>query len=241
MLEALVSVAPLAAFLVAFLVVLLVVGRLLWIRRNRRRYPVREIPGFLSDHECAHLIARAEPVMRRSKVVEEGTRSHGQIDRDSSTAFLDQRGDRVVRGIKLRIAAVVDAPVENQERIQVTHYLENQSYELHHDALRTANVELGESGDRIHTLIIYLNDDYEGGATYFPRIRRRIRPEKGKAVLFRNLTEDGRFIERLSLHKGEPVRGGEKWLSNQWIRQYRRQPTTAQGRGRQSGAKRRKR
>jgi hypothetical protein len=137
---------------------------------------VREIPGFLSDDECAHLIARADPVMRRSKVVAEGTRSRGQIDRDSSTAFLDQRGDRVVRDIKLRTAAVVDAPVENQERIQVTHYLEDQCYELHHDALRTANVELGESGDRIHTLIIYLNDDYEGGATYFPRIRLRIRP-----------------------------------------------------------------
>lgn len=200
------------------------VGRGLWIARNRRRFSVSELPGFLSDAECAHLIDKASPRMRASKVAFAGQRGDDHLDRTSSTAFLDQQGDRIIRDIKLRIAEAVGLPVENQERIQITHYLENQRYDLHHDALRAAQIDPGEAGDRMFTAILYLNDGYQGGATWFPRIRRRVRPEKGKAVVFRNMKEGGRLVERLSLHAGEPVRGGEKWISNQWIRQHRRQP-----------------
>jgi prolyl 4-hydroxylase len=80
-------------------------------------------------------------------------------------------------------------------------------------------------------VIIYLNEEYDGGVTVFPRIRRRVKPELGKAVLFQNLTEDGKSWDRNALHQAESVASGEKWLSNQWIRQHRRHPDQARARG----------
>jgi 2OG-Fe(II) oxygenase superfamily len=204
---------------------------------NRRRYPVIEVPGFLSQDECAHLIARAEPVLRKSAVVLGGKGRSHHVDRESGTTFLDQRGDPVLADIKRRIAELTGTRADQQERLQVTHYRVDQHYLPHYDSLRSSGMECGEAGDRVATVIIYLNDDYRGGATWFPRIRRRIEPEKGKAVYFRNLTADGEGWDRLSLHAGETVRGGEKWLSNQWIRQHRRY---AQGAARAGGQRKRR-
>ncbi|HXV35847.1 MAG TPA: 2OG-Fe(II) oxygenase [Myxococcota bacterium] len=191
------------------------------LARRRARYPVRELPGFLSDEECAHLIARAEPLLRTSKVVVQGRVGLGDAGRRSATAFIDHGGDAIIEGIKRRVAALTDTDFAQQEPIQVTHYGDGQFYERHFDSLCANGVDAGAPGDRAYTVIFYLNDDYRGGATYFPSIRRRVRPERGKAVLFGNLNRARTAFEPLSIHAGERVRGGEKWLSNQWIRERR--------------------
>ncbi len=217
--------------------VLVVAGWLAMLARNRKRFVVQEFPEFLSDHECAHLIARAQPLLRMSTAASEGAAGGHHLDRDSSTAFLDQAGDKITHAVKLRIAELTDTPIENQERIQITHYRNRQRYDDHYDSLRAVRLDPGQAGDRYCTVIMYLNDDYEGGGTYFPRIRRKVEPAKGKAVLFHNLSADGSRYDRLSLHRGEVVLDGEKWLSNQWIRQNRRHAAPAKKRG-ATGAKR---
>lgn len=214
-------------------------ARRLRVLRDRRRYAVREHPGFLSDAECAHLIERARPCLQQSAVIRGGRRGARDARRDSGSAFLDQAGDRVVQDIKRRIAALTDTRVAQQERIQVTHYGEGERFAPHLDSLAAAGRDPGEAGDRICTVILYLNDDYEGGATWFPRIARRVRPEKGKAVVFGNLCADGSRADPLALHSGEPVRRGEKWLSNQWIRQRDRWAGAAT-RGKARGGRRRR-
>ena len=201
--------------------VLALVGYRWNLRDHRRRYEIREFPGFLTPEECAHLIERARPVLRKSRVVLGRETDLMDTGRGSSSAFLEATGDSMIRKIKLRIAELTETRVEFQELIQVTHYTAGQSYARHYDSLRASRQDLGAAGDRYCTMIMYLNDDYRGGATYFPRVRRRVTPELGKAVLFYNLEADGAARERLSLHTGEPVRDGEKWLSNQWIRQRR--------------------
>jgi hypothetical protein len=35
-----------------------------------------------------------------------------------------------------------------------------------------------------HVAVIYLNDDFEGGMTYFPEVSRVIQPRRGTAVIF---------------------------------------------------------
>jgi len=49
----------------------------------------------------------------------------------------------------------------------------------------------------MYTFIIALNDEYEGGETVFPNIRKQYRLEKA------------------------PVKSGEKWICNLWVRMYR--------------------
>lgn len=195
-------------------------------RRNRRRYDVREVRGFLSDEECAHLIECARPMLRTSGMLERGVTS-ARARRASATAFLDQRGDPTLQAVKRRIAELTGLPVEHQEKLQVTYYGASDRYDPHYDSLCASGGDPGPAGDRSCTVILYLNDDYRGGSTWFPRIRRRIRAEKGKALVFTNLSLDGESAEPLSLHAGEAVRAGEKWISNQWIRRRPRQPSTA--------------
>jgi hypothetical protein len=56
-------------------------------------------------------------------------------------------------------------------------------------------------------LIIYLNDDFEGGETEFPELKLKIKPVKGKGILFHN-TDDNQVIHKKSIHKGNEVLGG---------------------------------
>jgi prolyl 4-hydroxylase len=56
---------------------------------------------------------------------------------------------------------------------------------------------------RFATILLYLNDDMEGGETEFPRWLNadtseglKVKPQVGKAVLFYNLLPDGNYDER---------------------------------------------
>jgi prolyl 4-hydroxylase len=69
---------------------------------------------------------------------------------------------------------------------------------------------------RFATLLLYLNDDFEGGETRFPRATNAnfhngitIEPKKGTAVLFYSVLPDGN-VDDLSQHSGQPVTKGEK-------------------------------
>lgn len=218
--------------------------RIAHAKRMRAAYPdydVREERGFLSDEECDHLIAAARPFVARSGVGSlEGRGKHSQV-RTSSTAFLETGNDSIIVRIKRKIAELTGIPRENQEKIQVTYYRQMQYYAPHFDAFDDAIDATNAAGDRACTVIIYLNDDYEGGATFFPELGRRIAPERGKAVVFQNLEPDGSGPHPLSRHVGEPVISGEKWLSNQWIRERSfRPPGSSRARRRRAAAKGRK-
>jgi prolyl 4-hydroxylase len=73
-------------------------------------------------------------------------------------------------------------------------------------------------------VLFYLNDEgLEGGETAFPRWVNsetsdslRVKPEKGKALLFYSMLPDGN-MDDLSHHSSLPVKKGEKLMANMWI------------------------
>lgn len=73
------------------------------------------------------------------------------------------------------------------------------------------------NGPRYLTVLFYLNDNFDGGETIFPKINKLVKPEKGKAVIFQNVNNNGVIITQ-ALHGGKPVKNGEKWIANKWIR-----------------------
>jgi len=202
----------------ALLVALFLGIRAIMYRRNRTRYFVTEHPGFLTAEECDHVIELARPLIKKSRVVRAGESKSASALRTSGSAFLENAADRTTRNIKRRIAELSETDIRCQESLQVTHYFETEFYVPHRDALGSESVDVGDAGDRYCTVIIYLNDDYTGGATRFHKVATRITPERGKAVLFYNLTDDQQKAHPLSLHGAEPVLTGEKWIANQWIR-----------------------
>ena len=78
--------------------------------------------------------------------------------------------------------------------------------------------KFNKDGYRVLTMVIYLNDDFEGGATKFPNIDKEYKPEKYSGLLFYPMNKNGDKCHDNSLHAGMPVISGEKYIANVWIR-----------------------
>jgi prolyl 4-hydroxylase len=215
------------ALAAASIIVIALVIRAVVFRRNRSRYSVKEIPNFLTPEECKHLIELAIPLVERSQVAKKGHKTSETFLRTSGSAYFTDSRDPVVLRVKRRIAEVSQTDLRCQEPLQVTHYDPAEFFAPHLDAIGVAE-DLGPEGDRYCTMIMYLHDDFIGGQTRFHRIGVGVKPERGKAAFFTNLTEDGLAPEPLSFHGATTVISGEKWLLNQWIRQ---RPFASENRG----------
>lgn len=67
----------------------------------------------------------------------------------------------------------------------------------------------GKQSKRVATILIYLNDDYQGGETCFPLLSLNTEPRRGRAIHWRYDHSDTRKNDLL-LHSGEPVKSGVK-------------------------------
>jgi hypothetical protein len=74
-----------------------------------------------------------------------------------------------------------------------------------------------KQGERVITFLVYLNDDYEGGETEFPRLGLRHRGARREGLLFANALRTGEPDKRM-VHAGRPPTRGEKWIVSQFIR-----------------------
>lgn len=170
----------------------------------------------------AHLIARARPMIEPSRVL---TRS-GSLERDTirtsgDTSLLPELLDVSVWHLLERLHRAVDIPVENGEPLIVLQYTPGTEYKPHYDYFDPADpgysTGLRAGGQRIYTLLTYLNDVEAGGATTFPELGIEVAPEAGTVLAFRNVDEQGNVDSR-TLHAGLPVQAGDKWLATRWIR-----------------------
>lgn len=130
--------------------------------------------------------------------------------------------DAMIRDITRAIAALTNIPAEHQEFPVLVRYLQGGEYKKHYDffnpAKEYAEKELAKGGQRSKTALIYLNDDFKGGCTHFPVIKKMVRPENGKLVLWDNTHPDG-SPDIDSLHAGLPVKEGIKYIFITWIRE----------------------
>lgn len=177
----------------------------------------------LTDAECAAIIAAARPRLSRSLTVE--TTSGGEeinADRTSDGMFF-QRGEiPLVQQLEERIARLLNWPLENGEGLQVLRYGPGAEYKPHHDYFDPAEPGtpsiLRRGGQRVGTLLIYLNEPERGGATVFPEVPLQVVPQRGHAVFF---SYDRPHPATRTLHGGAPVIRGEKWIATKWLRQGR--------------------
>ena len=63
---------------------------------------------------------------------------------------------------------------------------------------------MGKHGQRLTTVLVSLNEDYEGGETFFPGLDLKVGPKTGRAIVFHSLEKDGK-IDHDSLHAGLPI------------------------------------
>jgi len=180
--------------------------------------------GFATPEECDFLIARARPELREAEVYDPrgggGFRASG-IRSNSAASFGPVQSDLVMALLRARMARWTGLATEAMEPMSVLHYATGEQFAPHFDFIDPLNRQLADDlaqkGQRQATVLVYLNDDFEGGETEFCDLDLRHRGRKGDALLFWNVTPEG-LPDRRTRHAGLPPARGEKWLLSQWIR-----------------------
>jgi len=175
---------------------------------------------FVSRGDCEHIIELARGVIQRAQVSLDD--SAGVIPgRSGFNCWLRYRDDPVVRKVGERAAELVELPLDHAEALQVIHYDPAQEYRAHYDAYDLA-LPRGQrccrfGHQRIVTVLVYLNEVIQGGATGFPNLKISVEPRPGRAVVFNNVGPALMKPHPGSLHAGMPVLEGEKWACNIWF------------------------
>jgi len=185
--------------------------------------------SFLSDEECDKLIEWGEKLEfeRSGNVGKANPDGSYESNIDESRTSVNTwcrsecNEDPIVKQVVERIGNVTGIPTPNQEYLQLLKYDSSQYYKMHHDFI-PFHVER-QSGPRILTLLLYLNE-MEGGGTQFSSciddcdILTQVSPKKGKALLWHNvLLDDPNKIEMQTHHEAMPVVNGVKYAANAWI------------------------
>ena len=120
-----------------------------------------------------------------------------------------------------RIGTATGQSIQNMEPPNVLRYQPGQSFTAHFDWFDPQDAHFRRvvdlMGQRVCTVLIYLNDAYSGGETDFPDAGFRFRGRRGDALIFWNVQPDG-TPDPLTRHAGLPPSSGEKWVLSQWIR-----------------------
>ena len=179
--------------------------------------------NLLSSEECDEIIALARTRLARSETVQTATGATEVNEARTSQGMFFDRGEHAVcKRIELRMAALLNWPVENGEGLQVLRYGPGAEYKPHYDYFDPDQAGtptiLKRGGQRVASLVCYLNTPTLGGATVFPDVKLDVAPLKGNAVFF---SYDRPHPLTRSLHGGAPVIEGEKWVATKWLRQGR--------------------
>lgn len=181
------------------------------------------IEGFASAAECEWLIERGRRNLTRAKVYRRDAAGHAEVENRTNTEsdFTIVNADLVVSLIRDRIAAGIGVGVRFFEMTKLLNYQPGQFFRLHADFQAPDTPALAREievrGQRVMTFLVYLNDDFEGGETDFPRIGYRYKGRRGDALFFVNVDEAGAPDYR-TVHAGLPPTSGTKWLLSQWVR-----------------------
>ncbi|WKB55377.1 2OG-Fe(II) oxygenase [Eleftheria terrae] len=179
--------------------------------------------GLLSDAECDELMALAGGRLARSETVKNETGASEVNEARTSDGMFFQRGENsLCDRIERRIGQLLHWPVENGEGLQVLRYRPGAEYKPHYDYFDPAHAGtatvLRRGGQRVGTLVMYLNTPSKGGGTTFPDVKLEVAPIKGNAVFF---SYDRPHPGTRTLHGGAPVIEGEKWVATKWLREGR--------------------
>jgi prolyl 4-hydroxylase len=212
-----------AMTLVSFLIGLVVI----WMIRDRFRgfEPAESewdgpqmIHGILTQDECDYIINKANDSFTRSTVV--GIDGSDE-SRTSETAWIS-KDDPVARKVLERACALSGKPMEHTEELQVVRYKPGTYYREHHDACcdesEACSLFENKGGQRVGTLLVYLNEEFTDGETHFPNINLKLKAPPGSAIFFKPLGLENKCHPN-ALHAGLPISSGTKYVCNAWVRE----------------------
>lgn len=177
---------------------------------------ITEIKEFLTNEEVDLIIKRGETSFKTVTTLD---KSHSDY-RIAKGTWLSNH-EEISQKVRNKISNITKISIDNMENLHIVKYETGGEYKIHCDFFEPNsnyyNNEIAKGGQRTLSALIYLNDDFEGGATHFPRWQKTIIPERNKLVIWKNIKDNGE-LEYDSLHAGLPVTKGIKYIAIIWIR-----------------------
>lgn len=171
---------------------------------------------FFDAVECGRLISIIDAVARPS--IAQG--DYSQASRTSYSGDVDPR-DPFISSLQKRIDDLLGIDPANGERIEGQRYLAGQEFTPHTDwfppGSSVGNHERKFGGQRAFTAMAYLNAVEEGGETDFPHLDIAIEPRPGTLLVWNNTDENG-LPNPYTVHAGNPVARGVKYIITKWYR-----------------------
>jgi prolyl 4-hydroxylase len=186
------------------------------------RIGLKQYAGVFSPEECLYIqCAGARQLAPSISVDPNGQTQQNRIRTSHDFLFGVESETLLLKCLQQRMAAHAGLPLGHAEAMVLLRYAPGQEYKPHRDYLPPSHFTAtshGGSGQRLRTVIAYLNSPESGGATVFPLLATEIMAQQGQVLCFDNLRADGQ-LETQSLHAGIPVIQGVKWICTLWMRE----------------------
>lgn len=178
---------------------------------------IRILDDVLTKDECNRLIQMGTNSLHKMATL--GEYKEGFRTADGCWIWDD---NDITDKIKELVYIGSQLPIENQEKIHIVKYSIGGEYKPHHDFFHP-NTDYYENsikrgGQRTHSFLFYLNDNFEGGETEFTLKKIKVSAKTGRMLIWENLDYNGN-PDMDTLHAGLPVTNGEKWIAIVWVRQ----------------------
>ena len=186
---------------------------------------VKYAENFLTKEECEYFISLIDKKHSRSAVTTANDKFSEINDyRTSSTSQLSEEDDKV-KALKEKIAKYVGLDIKRGETLQGQLYQPGEYFKPHTDYFspEAYKTHCLFSGNRVKTLMIYLNEDMVGGETDFTNLGIKFKPKTGRALRWDNMI-DGK-VNHQSMHEGTPVTEGKKYIITSWWRENEWKPS----------------
>lgn len=178
------------------------------------------VDGIFEKEELSNFIKKFDPLIPKKQlgVLGEKNPISGRI---AEGIWLKETHELTIR-LQHIICGVTGLPIENQEEPHLIKYDVGGEYKTHYDYFipKTSyyEEEMMRGGQRIFSTILYLNDDFIGGETHFPKYNLTVKPKSGSVFTWRNINKDG-SMNKDSFHAGLPVSQGNKYIIVIWTRE----------------------
>ena len=187
--------------------------------------PITLYKDVLNLVDRAYLIYLSRPYLKRAHVIDPDGDQSGMVSdvRTSMSTYIPfEIVDLIGRHIELKIIAETNQSLSSSEPMSILRYAPGEYYRPHVDyfnpRLNVSDEFLQDGGQRTASAVTYLTAPTAGGGTSFPKLNITVPPVAGGTLWFRNCHKDGQVDDR-SLHAGDTVIDGEKWVVTKWFRE----------------------
>ncbi|XP_033228111.1 prolyl 4-hydroxylase subunit alpha-2-like [Belonocnema kinseyi] len=175
------------------------------------------------EEEIEFLKRSSKPMLQSAKVrnVKSNTEEVA-MKRVASNAWISDQANKHVKLLRRRVEDMTGLTADTSENLQIVYYDFGGYYIGHFDFVKewdTRFLEQFGTGNRIATVLFYMNDVEKGGETVFTELDVSIRPKKGSAVFWYNLKRNGKG-DNSTRHGACPIISGKKWIATIWLHEH---------------------